>query len=89
MTPRDCVIAALRCERPDRIPKALGFFPQPMPALGRTSTEDYFDLDVGFVEFNPPAGQDRFLRYLEGLPPDIHMGNRAQLQTYHEWDYHP
>lgn len=36
MTPRERVIAALRCEKPDRIPKALGFFPQPLPALWGT-----------------------------------------------------
>jgi uroporphyrinogen decarboxylase len=89
LTPRERVIAALRCEKPDRIPRALGFFPQSLPAIGSTAPEDYFHLDVGFVEFNPPAGQDRFLRYLDRLPADIHLGNTAQLQTYHEWDYHP
>ncbi len=89
LTPHDRVITALRCEKPDRIPRALGFFPQSLPAIGNSVPEDYFHLDVGFVEFNPPAGQDHFMRYLDRLPADIHVGNTAQLQTYHEWNYHP
>ena len=27
--------------------------------------------------------------YLSGLPNDVHVGNLAQLRTYHEWHYHP
>ena len=54
MTPHDRIIAALSGEKPDRIPMALGFFPHPLPAIGSTAPEDYFYLDVGFVEFNPP-----------------------------------
>lgn len=89
MTPRERVVAALNREKPDRIPKALGFFAQTLPAIGNTTPEDHFHLDVGFVEFNPPSDQDRFLAYLDRLPADIHVGNLTQLQTYHEWDYHP
>ena len=51
--------------------------------------EDYFDLDVRFAEFDPPDNQTEFLRYMENLPADIHVGSQAQLRTYHEWQYHP
>jgi len=89
LNPHQRVIAALRCQEPDRIPKSLGFFSPSLPALKGTSPEEYFQLDVSFVEFNPPPGQDKFLHYLDHLPADIHVGNYTQLQTYHEWDYHP
>ncbi|OFV80561.1 MAG: hypothetical protein A2W26_12345 [Acidobacteria bacterium RBG_16_64_8] len=29
------------------------------------------------------------MAYLETIPPDVHVGNPAQLRTYQEWDYHP
>lgn len=89
MNARERVRAALRCRKPDRLPKALGFFPQSLSAIPRIEPEDYFDLDVRFVEFDPPDNQDEFLNYLERLPEDIHLGNLAQLRTYHEWQYHP
>jgi uroporphyrinogen decarboxylase len=89
MNARERVREALLCRRPDRIPKALGFFDQSLAAIAPTAPEDYFALDIRYVEFDPPDNQDDFRRYLDGLPPDIHVGNRAQLRTYHEWQYHP
>jgi len=86
---RERVIESLSCRKPDRIPKALGFFPQSLSAIEPTDPETYFGLDVRYIEFNPPKGQDDFLDYLRGLPPDVHVGNRSQLTTYHEWQYHP
>jgi uroporphyrinogen decarboxylase len=89
MTPRERVLSSLRGERPDRVPKALGFFAQSIPAIEPTPPEAYFSLDVRFLEFDPPARQDGFLDYLQGLPPHVAMGRPAQLRTYHEWNYHP
>lgn len=89
MTPRERVLESLRCRRPDKVPKALGFFSQSIATIEPTPPEAYFPLDVRFLEFNPPAVQDGFLDYLEGLPPDVHVGNLNQLRTYHEWGYHP
>ena len=81
------VRAALVGERPDRVPCALGFFPQPL--FGSEDADELFQTDVRFVQFAPPPGQERFLEYLESLPPGVHVGSRTQLQTYHEWDYRP
>ena len=89
MDSRERVKQALACRRSDRIPKALGFFDQSLEAIAPTRPEDYFDLGMRFVEFDPPDNQTRFLRYMEDLPPDIHVGSRAQLRTYQEWQYHP
>jgi uroporphyrinogen decarboxylase len=86
---RDVVRQALRCETPDRIPKALGFFAMELDALAPRTPEEVFPLDLRFLTFHPPKGQDGFLEYLKTLPPDIHIGTRAQLRTYHEWQYHP
>jgi uroporphyrinogen decarboxylase len=80
---------ALLCRKPDRIPKALAFFDQPLEAIAPTPPEDYFDLEIRYAEFDPPDNQDDFLSYLGNLPEDIHVGNPAQLRTYHEWQYHP
>ena len=86
---RERVRCALLCRKPDRIPKSLGFFPQSLDALPRVTAEDYFDLDIRFVEFDPPNNQDAFRGYLRNLPEDVHVGSPAQLRTYHEWQYHP
>ena len=89
MNARERVRQALRCRKPDRIPKALAFFDQPLETIAPTAPEDYFDLDLRYAEFKPPDGQDEFIDYMEDLPDDIHVGNLAQLRTYHEWKYHP
>jgi uroporphyrinogen decarboxylase len=86
---RDRVRQALLCRIPDQIPKALGFFSQTLSAIPRDDPDEYFGLDVRFAEFKPPDNQDAFLEYMDCLPEDIHLGNRAQLRTYHEWQYHP
>jgi uroporphyrinogen decarboxylase len=86
---RERVRQALLCRKPDRIPKALGFFDQSLGAIAPKAPEDYFDLEIRYVDFNPPHDQDAFQRYMERLPEDIHVGNLAQLRTYHEWQYHP
>ena len=89
MNSRERVREALLCRNPDRIPKALGFFDQDLDAIAPTAPEDHFDLDIRYAEFDPPDNQDTFRRYLDTLPQDIHVGNPAQLRTYHEWQYHP
>jgi uroporphyrinogen decarboxylase len=89
MNARERVIQTLRCRRPDRIPKTLAFFEQPLEAIVPKTASDYFDLDVRFAEFDPPDNQEGFLDYMDNLPEDIHVGHRAQLRIYHEWQYHP
>jgi uroporphyrinogen decarboxylase len=86
---RDRVKQTLRCRKTDQIPKALGFYSQTLSAIPHDDPDDYFGLDVRFAEFNPPDNQNEFLKYMGSLPDDIHLGNRAQLRTYHEWHYHP
>ncbi len=89
MNSRQRVRRALMCQRPDRVPIALAFWEESLAAIAPQTPGDYFGLDVRFVQFKPPAGQDGFLSYLRGLPQDVHVGDLAQLETYHEWDYHP
>ena len=81
------VRTALAGKRPDRVPCALGFFLQSL--FGSEDADELFETDVRFVEFAPPPSQHRFHEYLESLPPGLHVGSRAQLQTYHEWGYRP
>jgi uroporphyrinogen decarboxylase len=89
MNSRERVQLALTCRQPDHIPMALAFWEESFPQIAPATPGDYFGLDVRFVQFKPPAGQNDFLGYLRGLPKDVHVGDLAQLQTYHEWDYHP
>ena len=89
MNSRERVRQALLCEKPDRIPKALGFYSPTLPQIKPAQVDDYFHLDVRFAEFDPPKGQDSFLDYLSDLPKDVYLGNKEQIRTYHEWDYHP
>lgn len=89
MNARERVRLALTCRPPDRVPKALGFFPQSLPAIAPTKPEVYFDLDVRYAEFDPPAEQSDFFNYLADLPEDVHLGSLSQLKTYHEWGYRP
>jgi uroporphyrinogen decarboxylase len=89
MDGRERVRRALTCRTPDRVPKALAFFPQALSTLGSTSPEDAFGLDVCYAYCQRPPAQDDFIAYLRGLPPDVHVGTPDQLRTYHEWRYHP
>ncbi|MBM4460393.1 MAG: hypothetical protein FJ011_21965 [Chloroflexi bacterium] len=89
MNARERVHRALTCQRPDRVPMALAFWEESLPDIAPATPGDHFGLDVRFVAFRPPEGQDDFLRYLRGLPRDVHVGNLGQLRTYHEWRYHP
>ena len=63
MDSRERVRTALAGKRPDRVPCALGFFSQSL--FGSDDADELFQTDVRFVEFAPPPGQDRFLKYLE------------------------
>lgn len=87
MDSRERVRAALSGEDPGRVPCALGFFPQEL--FGAADADEFFDTDVRFLEFDPPPDQGAFQSYLEGLPPDVHVGSAAQLRTYQEWGYRP
>lgn len=89
MNSRDRVRQALLCEKPDKIPKALGFYSQDLSQIAPTNPEDIFQLDVRFAEFDPPLEQDNFLDYLDSLPNDVHVGTPTQLRTYNEWKYRP
>jgi uroporphyrinogen decarboxylase len=89
MNSRDRVRAALTCRTPDRIPMALAFWEESLPAIAPRTPAEHFGLDVRFVEFAPPDDQRDFLNYLSRLPRDVHVGDVAQLRTYHEWRYHP
>ena len=70
---RERVRQALLCRKPDKVPKALGFFDQSLEAIAPTRPENYFNLDVRFAEFDPPDNQDEFRRYMDQLPADIHV----------------
>lgn len=87
MNSRERTQLALRCQTPDRTPFTFAFFSQSLDGIA--DLDEHFRSDVRYAAFNPPAGQDDFLRYLRGLPAHIHVGSESQLRTYYEWNYHP
>ncbi|MEZ4767118.1 MAG: hypothetical protein R2844_01665 [Caldilineales bacterium] len=89
MNSRERVRTALTGGTPDRVPFALGFFGQTLEQIGGADADEYFQSDVRYAAFSPPREDSEFLRYLRGLPPNVHLGTLDQLRTYHEWDYHP
>jgi hypothetical protein len=44
MNPRERVLESLHCRRPDKVPKALGFFSQTIDAIDSVLPEAYFSL---------------------------------------------
>ena len=54
MNAHERVRQALLCRKPDKIPRALGFFNQLLEAIAPTRPENYFNLDVRFAKFDPP-----------------------------------
>ncbi len=81
MNSRDRVRAALTCHTPDRIPMALAFWEESFPAIAPRIPAEHFGLDVRFIEFAPPDDQQDFLRYLSGLPHDVHVGDTGTAQN--------
>jgi len=73
MTPRERVLAVLRRERPDRLPRELKLTPALLEELqrrtGAADPAEYFSLEMRDVYFAPPAEAADFSAYYpEGLP---------------------
>jgi uroporphyrinogen decarboxylase len=89
MNSRERVLAVLRGEQPDRVPKMVNFYAWSFPQHPRREAGEIFNCDIRFVSLDAPAPQADFLRYLRSLPRDTYVGSAAILRTYHDWGYHP
>lgn len=89
MNPRERILAVLRHEQPDRVPKMVNFYPVTFPQLPEQKAEEVFDTEIRFVRILAPEEQDDFLTYLRSLPRDVYVGSDQILRTYHDWGYHP
>jgi len=73
MTPRERVITALSRKTPDRVPKEAMFSPATLKLFkektGSDSPEDYFDIEVRYLEPKQCKEKVDFSRYLPNLPP--------------------
>jgi uroporphyrinogen decarboxylase len=80
MTPRQRVLAALRRENPDRVPRELSFGAF-TPALmkvfqertGATDPAEYFNFEVRKINFRLPPVQPDFLRYFDRVPQNAEI----------------
>ncbi len=89
MNSRERVLAVLRHEQPDRVPKMVNFYPWSFPQYPDREAGEIFDTEIRFVRVAAPRQQANFLRYLGSLPRDTYIGSTAILRTYHDWGYHP
>jgi len=92
MKPRERVLAALRRQPVDRVPRHMPWVSQAHERLGLTDHDaflDHFGCEVRFVRPAPLPREEEFEAYLRSLPHDIYIGNADQLRTYFEWDYDP
>ncbi len=89
MNPRERVLAVLRHEQPDRIPKMVNFYPTEFSRHPGREGGEVFGCEIRFVSAAAPREQDDFLRYLRALPGDVYVGSPSILRTYHDWGYHP
>jgi hypothetical protein len=70
MTPRERVIRALSCKKPDRKPKAHGFFNQSFPDIAPVTAEDYFGPGGSQTAHRHP--RTRGLAAVTGLRPRLY-----------------
>ncbi len=89
MNPRERVLAVLRGEQPDRVPRMVNFYPCTLPGHRHQDAGEMFDTEIRFVKIPAPHEQQDFLDYLGTLPQNVYVGSEAILQTYHDWGYHP
>jgi len=89
MNPRERILAVLRHEIPDRVPKMVNFYPTSFTQYPGKSGEEVFDTEIRFVDAAAPVEQKKFLQYLKSLPEDVYVGSPRILRTYQEWGYHP
>lgn len=92
MSPIERVIAALRRQPVDRIPRFMDWVPQARERLGAKDYDaflEHFGCEIRIVRPEALQREAEFEKYLRTLPPDIHIGNIHQLRTYFEWGYDP
>jgi uroporphyrinogen decarboxylase len=98
MNPRERVLAAMRRQVPDKVPREMSFTPLILDEFRRrtgvTHPADYFDFEVRTVSVAPTDQQADFSPYLGPLPPDAWVNEwgigHVRGSLYHFHDYvHP
>jgi uroporphyrinogen decarboxylase len=80
---RDRILAAMEGREPDRIPKALSFYPLELEGFPEPP------LDVRFVEFPPSSEEEDLARRAMPYPADTRLGRPDLVETYSAWRYQP
>ena len=79
--------STLTCRRPDRIPMALAFWESfRRPSRTRPATTSGWTC-VSSSSSRPRSRTTSWA--ISRAAKEVHVGNLGQLQTYHEWNYHP
>lgn len=86
---RERVLATLAGSRADRVPVALSFYPVELEAMAPPGATVPGNVDVRFVRFPSLVSEERFERFVEGIPLDTNLGGSELLRTYAEWRYRP
>lgn len=98
MTPRDRVLAAMKRQVPDKVPREMAFTPPVLEEFhrrtGAREPADYFDFEVRHVGIAPTKKRSDFSSYLGPLPPRAWVNEwgigHVPGSVYHFEDYiHP
>ncbi|MGD9495225.1 MAG: uroporphyrinogen decarboxylase family protein [Armatimonadota bacterium] len=89
MTGRERVLTAMDGERPDRVPRALGFSRVDLQRLAPPGQYRDDLVDVQFIQFPAVAGDEELRALLREFPADTRLGTPEQAATYARWRYHP
>jgi len=89
MTSRERLLAALEGGEPDRVPRALSFYPVEIEAIAPRGTRHDELVDVVFLR--PPVSPEERELERRALPyaGDTRLGHPAQARNYARWRYHP
>jgi uroporphyrinogen decarboxylase len=89
MDSRTRLLAALNGAEPDRIPRALAFYPVDGRALAPPGAwrEDW--VDIAFARFPPSAEERALARAASPYEGDTRLGTTSQVATYALWGYRP
>jgi uroporphyrinogen decarboxylase len=89
MDSRERILVAIHGGKPDRVPRALGFYHMDYESLAPPGQWRDEWVDVAFVDFTPSPEERELGRTAAPHEGDTRLGTLAQVSTYAHWDYRP
>ncbi len=89
MHSRERILVAMHGGKPDRVPRALGFFHLDLESLAPPGQWRDEWIDAAFVDFTLSPEERELDRLAAPYQGDTRLGTVAQVSTYTRWDYRP